>query len=151
MPDPSIESPRAWSWFAAAIVAEAAEGSVAGVILITPWDSLVDLVGTIYPFLPARWLMKDRYDCILFDTPPVMAVADARVLGSMVDTTLFVVRWDKNPRKVSRAALNQLRQAGNDIVGTVLQQVDLKRYGRFGYGDSGYYYHYGRYGKYYSS
>ena len=96
-------------------------------------------------------LMKDRYDRILFDTPPVMAVADARVLGSMVDTTLFVVRWDKTPRKVSRAALNQLRQAGNDIIGTVLQQVDLKRYGRFGYGDSGYYYHYGRYGKYYSS
>jgi Mrp family chromosome partitioning ATPase len=95
--------------------------------------------------------MKNRYDRILFDTPPVMAVADARVLGSMVDTTLFVVRWDKTPRKVSRAALNQLRQAGNDIIGTVLQQVDLKRYGRFGYGDSGYYYHYGRYGKYYSS
>jgi len=96
-------------------------------------------------------LMKARYDRILFDTPPVMAVADARVLGSMVDTSLFVVRWDKTPRKVSRAALNQLRQAGNDIIGTVLQQVDLKRYGRFGYGDSGYYYHYGRYGKYYSS
>ena len=41
--------------------------------------------------------------------------------------------------------------AGTGIAGAVLQQVDLKRYGRFGYGDSGYYYHYGRYGKYYSS
>ena len=37
-----------------------------------------------------------------------------------------------------------------DIAGVVLQQVDLDRYGRMGYGDSGYYYHYGRYGKYYS-
>mgnify|MGYP000411596774 CR=1 FL=1 len=86
----------------------------------------------------------------LIVTAPVMAVADARIIGRVVDKTLFVVRWDTTPRKVSRAALNQLRQAGNDIVGTVLQQVDLKRYGRFGYGDSGYYYHYGRYGKYYS-
>jgi succinoglycan biosynthesis transport protein ExoP len=33
----------------------------------------------------------------------------------------------------------------------VLQQVDLERYGRFSHTTSGYYYHYGRYGKYYSS
>jgi capsular exopolysaccharide synthesis family protein len=95
--------------------------------------------------------MKDEYDYILFDTPPVMAVADARVIGGLVDSTLFVVRWDKTPKKVARAALGLLRKGGTDIGGTVLQQVDLKRYGRFGYGDSGYYYHYGRYGKYYSS
>ena len=96
-------------------------------------------------------LMKQDYDYVLFDTPPVMAVADARVIGAVVDKTLFVVRWDKTPKKVARAALNQLRHAGNEIGGAVLQQVDLKRYGRIGYGDSGYYYHYGRYGKYYSS
>ncbi|MEE4292775.1 MAG: hypothetical protein V2I79_02285, partial [Xanthomonadales bacterium] len=96
-------------------------------------------------------LMRQRYDHILFDTPPVMAVADARVIGAVVDKTLFVVAWDKTPKKVARAALNQLRQSGTSIAGAVLQQVDLKRYGRFGYGDSGYYYHYGRYGKYYSS
>ena len=96
-------------------------------------------------------LMRQRYDHVLLDTPPVMAVADARVIGAVVDKTLFVVAWDKTPRKVARAALNQLRQSGTRIAGAVLQQVDLKRYGRFGYGDSGYYYHYGRYGKYYSS
>ncbi len=52
---------------------------------------------------------------------------------------------------MARAALDQLRKAGTDIAGAVLQQVDLKRYGRLGYGDSGYYYHYGRYGQYYQS
>jgi Mrp family chromosome partitioning ATPase len=94
--------------------------------------------------------LKAEYDLVIVDTPPVMAVADARIIGRVVDKTLFVVRWDKTPRKVARAAVEQLRRADVDIAGVVLQQVDLDRYGRVGYGDSGYYYHYGRYGKYYS-
>ena len=95
-------------------------------------------------------LLKTEYDLVIIDTPPVMAVADARIIGRVVDKTLFVVRWDKTPRKVARAAIEQLHRAEVDIAGVVLQQVDLDRYGRMGYGDSGYYYHYGRYGKYYS-
>ena len=94
--------------------------------------------------------LKAEYDLVIVDTPPVMAVADARIIGRVVDKTLFVVRWDKTPRKVARAAVEQLRRADVDIAGVVLQQVDLDRYGRVGYGDSGYYYHYGRYGKYFS-
>ncbi|MFC1797340.1 polysaccharide biosynthesis tyrosine autokinase, partial [Pseudomonadota bacterium] len=95
-------------------------------------------------------LLKSRYDLVVIDTPPVMAVADARIIGRVVDKTIFVVRWDKTPRKVARAAREQLRRAEVALAGVVLQQVDLKRYGRVGYGDSGYYYHYGRYGNYYS-
>jgi capsular exopolysaccharide synthesis family protein len=95
-------------------------------------------------------LLKSRYDLVIIDTPPVMAVADARIIGRVVDKTIFVVHWDKTPRKVARAAMEQLHRADVDVAGVVLQQVDLKRYGRMGYGDSGYYYHYGRYGKYYS-
>jgi succinoglycan biosynthesis transport protein ExoP len=94
--------------------------------------------------------LKQQYDYILFDTPPVMAVADARVIGQVVDKTIFVVRWDKTPRKVAQASIELLRKGGTDVAGIVLQQVDLKRYGKLGYGDSGYYYHYGRYNNYYS-
>jgi capsular exopolysaccharide synthesis family protein len=95
--------------------------------------------------------LKSRYDLVIIDSPPVMAVTDARIIGRLVDKTLFVLRWDKTPRKVARAALEQLQRYGTDVAGIVLQQVDLDRYGRFSHGDSGYYYHYGRYGKYYSS
>ena len=95
--------------------------------------------------------LKQQYDYVLFDTPPVMAVADARVIGQVVDKTLYVVRWDKTPRKVARTGIELLRSGGADIAGIVLQQVDLKRYGRFGYGDSGYYYHYSKYCQYYQS
>jgi len=95
-------------------------------------------------------MLTTHYDLIVVDTPPVMAVADARIIGRLVDKTVFVVRWNKTPRKVAKAAMEQLHRAGVDVAGVVLQQVDLDRYGRLGYGDSGYYYHYGRYGKYYS-
>ena len=95
--------------------------------------------------------LKQHYDFVLFDTPPIMAVADARVIGQIVDKTIFVVRWDKTPRKVARASIDLLRKGGTNPAGVVLQQVDLKRYGKLGYGDSGYYYHYSRYSNYYSS
>jgi capsular exopolysaccharide synthesis family protein len=93
--------------------------------------------------------LKEQYDYILLDSPPVMAVADARVIGQLADKTLFVVRWNKTPRKVARAALDLVFKSGADIAGIVLQQVDVKRYGRLGHGGSGYYYHYGRYAQYY--
>ena len=96
-------------------------------------------------------ILRKKLDYVIFDTPPVMAVSDARILGRLVDKTVFVVQWDKTPRKVIRAALQQLKQSDVDIAGCVLQQVNLKRYGSYGYGDSGYYYHYGKYGQYYTS
>ncbi len=96
-------------------------------------------------------LLKKTFDYVIFDAPPVMAVSDARIIGTLVDKTLFVVQWDKTPRKVVKAALYQLVDGGADIAGCVLSQVNLQRYGSSSYGDSGYYYHYGRYGDYYTN
>lgn len=95
--------------------------------------------------------LKKQFDLIVFDTPPVMAVSDARALAQQVDKTVFVVRWDHTPRKVVKASLQQLVNAEPNLAGVVLQKVNLNQYGRYGYGDSGYYYHYGKYGQYYSS
>lgn len=96
-------------------------------------------------------MLKKEFDLVIFDTPPVMAVSDARALASQVDKTVFTVRWDSTPRKVIKAAIQQLVSAENNLAGIVLQRVDLKQYNAYGYGDSGYYYHYGKYGHYYSS
>ena len=93
-------------------------------------------------------ILRENADFVIFDSPPVMAVADARLIGRIVDKTLFVIRWKKTPVKVVKAALKILRSSGTEIAGVVLQNVDLKRYGQLGFGDSGYYYHYGRYGQY---
>jgi len=47
----------------AAVAAEPA-APVAGLVLLTPWDSLPDLAQHLYPFLPVRWLLRDRYDSV---------------------------------------------------------------------------------------
>jgi capsular exopolysaccharide synthesis family protein len=97
--------------------------------------------------------LRTKFDLIIFDTPPVLAVTDARVLASLVDKTLFVVAWDKTPRKVVKAGLEQLLKSEANLAGIVLQQVDLQQYGNhsYSYGNSGYYYHYSKYGEYYSN
>ncbi len=52
---------------------------LAGIILITPWDSLPDLAQSLYWYLPARWLTRDRFDCVQnmqsFNKPVAVAVA----------------------------------------------------------------------------
>jgi polysaccharide biosynthesis transport protein len=97
-------------------------------------------------------VLKKEFDLVIFDTPPVMAVSDARALAPLVDKTIFVAQWDKTPKKVIKAGIAQMVTAQPNLAGVVLQQVNLKRYGNYGYGgDSGYYYHYGKYGKYYSN
>ncbi len=94
--------------------------------------------------------LRERFDYVIVDAPPVMAVADARQISQFVETTLFVVRWNKTPVKVVKAALKLLDAVQAEIAGVVMQGVDLKRYSRVGYGDSGYYYHYSKYGSYYN-
>lgn len=96
--------------------------------------------------------LRERFDLVILDSAPIMAVPDTRILAGLVDKTIFVLNWDSTPKKVVHGALHLLNKDGHsNIAGVVLQKVNLQQYGRYGYGDSGYYYHYGRYNQYYSS
>ncbi|CAN0510204.1 unnamed protein product, partial [Laminaria digitata] len=93
--------------------------------------------------------LSDMYDMVILDTPPLMAVSDALVLMRDVDRTLFLVRWEKTRRETVLAGIKQALEAGANLAGTVLTQVNVKKHASYDYGDSGYYY-YGSYRKYYS-
>ncbi len=96
--------------------------------------------------------LRERFDLVILDSAPIMAVPDTRILAGLVDKTIFVLNWDSTPKKVVHGALHLLNKDGHsNIAGVVLQKVNLQQYGRYGYGDSGYYYHYGRYNQYYNS
>ncbi len=87
-------------------------------------------------------LLKEQYDFIVFDTPPVRMSADTIVFRKLVDKTLFVVRWNKTPKKIARDALGQLHSAGIDLAGIVLQRVNPQRYStEVAYSDFGYLHH----------
>lgn len=94
-------------------------------------------------------LLASRYQYVLIDSSPVMAVSDTRVLSRLVDTTVFVVRWSETPREVARSGLRQIVDAGAPIAGVLLTLVDTRKHARYGYGDSSYYY--GSVRKYYTS
>ncbi|MEI7993585.1 MAG: polysaccharide biosynthesis tyrosine autokinase [Methylococcaceae bacterium] len=96
--------------------------------------------------------LKEQFDLVIVDSAPIMAVPDSRILAGLVDKILFVVNWDTTPKKVVATALHIFAKDGhNNLAGIVLQKVNLEQYGRYGYGDSGYYYSYGRYKQYYTS
>lgn len=96
--------------------------------------------------------LRVQFDLVILDSAPIMAVPDTRILAGLVDKTIFVLNWDATPKKVVHSALHLLSKDGHaNVAGVVLQKVNLQQYGRYGYGDSGYYYHYGRYNQYYTS
>jgi succinoglycan biosynthesis transport protein ExoP len=96
--------------------------------------------------------LKSEFDLVVLDSPPIMAVPDTRILGGLVDSTIYVLNWDKTPKNVVANGLQILKSDGhNNLAGIVLQKVNLAQYGRYGYGDSGYYYSYGRYKEYYTN
>jgi polysaccharide biosynthesis transport protein len=94
-------------------------------------------------------VMRNRYDLIVLDTPPLLAVSDALVLSHAVDATIFLVRWAKTPRQVVMGAMKSFHTLGGKLAGVVLSRVDMRKHATYGYGDPGYYYgYYGRYSGY---
>lgn len=91
--------------------------------------------------------LRSRFDLVILDTPPVMAVAEARLIAAKMDAVIFVVRWRKTPARAAEIGLSTLRNSGAEVVGVALSQVNLERQRSYGYGDGTYYY--GRYQSYY--
>jgi succinoglycan biosynthesis transport protein ExoP len=91
--------------------------------------------------------MAAYYDLVIIDSPPVAAVSDSFTLSSLVDRSIYVVRWAQTPRNVVLAGLRQMAEAGAEMAGVVLSRVDVTKHARYGYADSGYYE--GYYRKYY--
>ena len=93
--------------------------------------------------------LAQSYDLVIVDSPPVVAVSDARILSNAVDMTIFVVRWADTRREVVIQGLKQIATSGGRLAGVVLSLVNPKKHAGYGYGDSGYYY--GRVRKYYTN
>lgn len=91
--------------------------------------------------------LRERYDLVVFDSPPTLPVADVQLLGRLADRTILCVRWDKTPHGSVSLALRMLHDAHVRVTGTLLTRVVVRKHARYG-GDMGYYY--GKYNGYYS-
>jgi Mrp family chromosome partitioning ATPase len=83
--------------------------------------------------------LKERFDLILFDSPPITGVSDASLLAREMDGVLLVVQHRKHPKAVSDRAKAMVENVGGNLVGVVLNNINISR-------DYSYYY----YGHYYS-
>ncbi|MCR9242058.1 MAG: polysaccharide biosynthesis tyrosine autokinase [Rhodobiaceae bacterium] len=93
--------------------------------------------------------LRQRFDMVIVDSPPVLPVSDSKSLSSQMDKVIFVVKWQDTPKTAAEQSVTKLRDFGGDIAGVVFEQVDMEKQTRYGYGDSTYYY--GRYSDYYLS
>jgi Mrp family chromosome partitioning ATPase len=91
--------------------------------------------------------LTERFDYVILDTPPILGVADARILATKADRVLYAVHWNRTPLRTAQSAIDILNECGADIAGALLTRVDVKRQARFGYQDSSDYFH--AYRKYY--
>jgi capsular exopolysaccharide synthesis family protein len=78
--------------------------------------------------------LKEKYDRIIIDSPPVMPVADARVIAALGDATLLVLRAERTTRRIGLAARNELWRVRATRIGVVVNGVPLRKQGSYGYG-----------------
>ena len=83
-----------------------------------------------------------QFDYVILDTPPILGVADARILAAKADRVLYIVQWNKTPMRAAQAAVDILHECGATVAGALLTKVNVKGQARYGYGDSSDYYGY---------
>jgi capsular exopolysaccharide synthesis family protein len=89
--------------------------------------------------------LRSKFDFIVIDTPPTMAVRDAKVLANYSDASVMTARWGTSTPDTVRSVTRLL---GDELIGVIITRVDYAKHARFGFGDSVQYY--SRYSSYYN-
>ena len=88
--------------------------------------------------------LREEYDYVLLDTPPVGSVIDAVIAARSCDGAVLVIESGLVSHKAALKTLKQLKKSGCSILGTVLNKTDIKR-------DRYYFSYYKKYGEYYKN
>ena len=70
--------------------------------------------------------VKSRFDIVFFDSPPILGVSDASVLVRAVDLTIIVVQHRRFPRAMLQRVKQAIVSVGGNILGVVLNNVDVR-------------------------
>ena len=132
---------------------------IAGILQTTELDTLRIIARGTTPPNPAELLLHERFakllkdlseqfDYVIVDTPPVLPVADATIIGRYAGCTLLVLKSAEHPLREIEETCRRLNAAGIEVKGTIFNQVGRVA-GSYGYGGYGYGYGYSSYGEYY--
>lgn len=89
-----------------------------------------------------------KYDRVVLDSPPILAVSDPLVVASLADGSLYVTKFDRSKRHLSIKCIEQLQNGGVNIIGAIINEVDLRK-ARYSYYYNNYYYQNRYYTDYY--
>ena len=84
--------------------------------------------------------LREKYDYVIIDTPPLMACNDSAIIAGIVDGVVFNVAINQGKKKEIRASINQLQDANANIIGINITKASIKDRGGY------YYYYYENYG-----
>jgi Mrp family chromosome partitioning ATPase len=68
---------------------------------------------------------RAEYDFVFLDTPPVLAVTDASVLGRLADATILIIRYNSAQKQVVRRCIDLLERSGTRLLGVAVNAVDF--------------------------
>ena len=88
--------------------------------------------------------LKQRYDFVFFDSPPILGVSDASILASEVDLVMQVIQYRRYPQPMTIRAKQMIEKVRGNFAGIVLNNINMSQ-------DEGYYYYSGYYHDYYYS
>ena len=88
--------------------------------------------------------LKQRYDFIFFESPPILGVSDASIIASEVDVVMQVIQYRRYPQPMTVRAKQMIEKVGGNFVGIILNNINMSQ-------DEGYYYYSGYYQDYYYS
>jgi polysaccharide biosynthesis transport protein len=71
--------------------------------------------------------LREHYDWVLIDTPPVTSVTDPVIMAALVDTILFVIKYNFVDKRIVRNSLSALAKTHANIMGAVLNDLDVKK------------------------
>lgn len=86
--------------------------------------------------------LKQVFDVILIDLPPIMNIVDARMIANSIDSFILLAHWGKTDRGIVSKALHRAPEVFNKTVGALLTLVDTEKASRYGYYNYNYYYYY---------
>src|SRR5439155_26200262 len=85
--------------------------------------------------------LRSEFDWVFIDSPPVVSLADSMILASLADMVAFVIRHNENDKELIRRCVMNVRKINPNVIGAVLNNVDLDRSHYKDYYYVGYYYY----------
>ena len=86
--------------------------------------------------------LRKKFQYIVIDAPPVIAVSDALVVGQLVDAILMIIKSDSTSKKLAETTIKRLAQVHLRPIGAVLEQQDVTKLSEYGYETAYYHGHY---------